>query len=103
MLLDEHREGRNQHRVELAGNALGKAVVVRGYHAQLLVLHPLLEGHHILRHVPYLLDGTATLDVEGSQDVLGLGTDGRLVGDVVGYGPHLLPVELLGIDEHAMV
>ena len=65
MLLDEHRESRYQHRVELAGNALCKAIVVRGNHAQLLVLYPLLEGNDILRHIPNLLNGATTLNVEG--------------------------------------
>ena len=103
MLLDEHRECWNQHGVELAGNALGKACIVRGYHTQFFVLHPLLEGNHILRHVPYLIDGTTTLDVEGVKNILSLGLDGCLVSDVIGNSPHLLPIELLGIDKHTVV
>ena len=65
MLLDKHRESRNQHRVELACHALCKAIVVRGYHTEFLVLHPLLEGNDILRHIPNLLNGATTLNVEG--------------------------------------
>ena len=103
MLLDEHGEGRNEHGVEFAGHALCKTCIVRSYHTQLFVLDPLLEGNDILGHVPDLLDGAAALDVEGVEDVLCLGTDGSLVGDIVGNGPHLLPVELLGIDEHSVV
>ena len=76
---------------------------MRSYHTQLFVLDPLLEGHDILGHIPDLLDGAAALDVEGVEDVLCLGTDGSLVGNIVGNGPHLLPVELLGIDEHSVV
>ena len=74
-----------------------------GHQAQLLVLDPLLEGHDVAGHVPDLFNRSAALDVEGVQDVLGLGTDGGLVGDVVGDGPHLLPVELLGVEEHAAI
>ena len=103
MLLDEHRERGDEHRVELTGHTLGKTGVVRGNHAQLLVLHPLFEGDDVLRHVPHLLHGAATLDVERVEDVLRLGADGGLVGDVVGDGPHLLPVELLRVDEQTVV
>ena len=73
------------------------------YHAQLLVLNPLFEGYDIFCHIPYLLNGAATLDVEGSQNILCLRTDSSLVGDVVGNSPHLFPVELLGIYEHAVI
>ena len=103
MLLDEHGEGGDEHGVELAGNAQCKSCIVGGNHAELLVLNPLLEGYDVLGHIPNLFDGAATLDLEGVEDVLCLGADGIFVGDVVGDGPHLLPVELLGIDKHAMV
>ena len=65
MLLNQHRESGDEHRVELACYPLSKARIVGSYHAQLLVLHPLLEGNDILRHVPYLLYGAATLNLEG--------------------------------------
>ncbi len=74
-----------------------------GYEAQLLVLHPLLKGDHILGHVPDLFDGAAAPNVEGVEDLLGLGADLLLVGDIVGDGPHLLPVELLGVEPHPVV
>ena len=74
-----------------------------GDEGDLLLLHPLLESHHILRHLPDLLHRAAALDVEGVQDALGLGPDGILVGDAVGDGPHLLPVELFGIQPHSVV
>ena len=102
-LLDQHGEGRDQHAVELAGYALGKSVVVRCDQAQLLVLDPLFESDHVFSHVPHLFDGSAALDVEGVQDVLCFGTDGVLIGDIVGDGPHLLPVKLLGVDPHSVV
>ena len=103
MLFDKHREGRNQHRVELAGNALGETVIVGGDHTELLVLHPLLKGYDIFRHVPDLFDGAATLDVERVEDILCLRTDSVLIGDIVGNRPHLLPVELLRIDKHTVI
>ena len=102
-LLDEHGEGGNQHGIQLSGHALGKAVVVGGDKAELLILDPLLEGHDVFGHVPDLFDRTAALDVEGIENILRLGADGLLVGDVVGDRPHLLPVKLLGVEPHAVV
>ena len=103
MLLDEHGESRNQHRVELTSHALSEASVVRGYHAQFLIFHPLLEGYHIACHVPHLLYGATTLYLEGIEDILSLSLDSSLICDVICNGPHLLPVELLGIDIHAVI
>ena len=103
VLLDEHGEGGDEHGVELAGDALCKSCIVGGNHAELLVLDPLLEGNDVLGHIPNLFDGAATFNLEGVEDVLSLGADGFLVGDVVGNVPHLFPIELLGIDIHAMV
>ena len=103
MLFDKHREGRNEHRVELAGNTLGKTVVVRSNHAQLFVLDPLLEGYNVFGHIPYFFDGSAAFNLEGVENILSLGTDGSLIVDVIGNGPHLLPIELLGINKHTMV
>ena len=74
-----------------------------GNERDLLVLHPLLKSHHILRHIPDLLDGAAALDVEGVQNVLRFGADRFLIGDVVRDRPHLLPVELLGVQEHTVI
>ena len=74
-----------------------------GDEAQLLLFHPGLEGHQVTGHVPDLLHGAAALDVEGVQNVLGLLADGGLVGDIVGDGPHFLPIELLGVQPHAVV
>ena len=102
-LLDEHGEGGDQHGVQHASLALGKAVVMGGDEGDLLVLDPLLEGHHIAGHLPDLFHGAAALDVKGVQNLLGLGTDNSLVGDVVGNSPHLLPVELLGVQPHPVV
>ena len=102
-LLDQHGESRNQHTVELAGYALRESVVVRGDQAELFVLDPLLESHHVSGHIPYLFDGSAAFDLEGVQDILCLGADRILIGDVVGDSPHLLPVELLGVDPHSVV
>ena len=102
-LLDEHGESGDQHGVELAGHALGKAVIVGSDEAQLLVLDPLLEGDHILCHIPDLFDGAAALDIEGVQNVLRLGADRFFIGDIVGDGPHLLPVKLLGVEPHTVV
>ena len=92
-----------KHGIQQAGLALGEPVVMGGDQAQLLVLDPLLEGHDVLCHLPDLFDAPAALDVKGVQDVLCLGTDGVLVGDVVGDGPHLFPIELLGVQEHAAI
>ena len=103
MLFDEHGEGWNQHGVELTGNALGETVVVGGDETQFLVFHPLLEGNDIFRHVPYLLYGTATLDIKGVKDILCLCPDGSLIGDVIGNRPHLLPVKLFGVEPHTMI
>ena len=103
MLLDQHGEGRNQHGVEFSGHALGKASIVRSNHTEFLVLNPLLESHHIFGHVPNLFDGAATFNLEGVEDILSLGADSLFVGDIVSDGPHLLPVELLGIDKHTVI
>ena len=108
-LPDEHGEGGNQHGIQFSGHALGKAVVMAGHEAQLLVLDPLLKGHHVAGHIPDLLDGSAgsrasvALDVEGVQNLLSLRTNYLLVGDIVGNGPHLLPVKLLGVEPHAVI
>ena len=102
-LLDEHRERRDQHRVQLTGHALGKAVVVAGDEGDLLVPDPLLKCDNVAGHIPDLLHRAAALNIEGVQNVLRLGADGILVGDVVGDGPHLLPVKLLGVEPHAVV
>ncbi len=71
--------------------------------AELLVAHPLLEGHDVFRHIPYLLDRAAALNVKGIEDLLGLGADRVLVGNIIGDRPHLFPVELLGVQPHAVV
>ena len=102
-LFDEHGEGGDEHGVQHTGLALGEAVVVGGDEAQLLLFHPGLKGHQVAGHVPDLLHGAAALDVEGVQNVLGLLADGGLVGDIVGDGPHFLPIELLGVQPHAVV
>ena len=102
-LLNQHGEGGNQHGVQLSGDALSEAVVVGGYESDLLILDPLLEGHNIASHIPDGLHRGAALDVEGVQDILRLGADGSLVGDVVSNGPHLFPVELLGVQLHPVV
>ena len=103
MLFDEHRECRNQHGVKLTSDTLCKSSIVGSYHTQFLVFYPLFESNDVLGHIPYLFNRAATLNLEGVEDVLGLSFDGSLVGDVIGDSPHLLPVELLGIDEHTMV
>ena len=74
-----------------------------GDEAQLLLLHPGLEGHQVTGHVPDLLHGAAALDIEGVQNVLGLLADSGLIGDAVSDGPHLLPVELFGVQPHAVI
>ena len=102
-LLDEHRERGDQHRVQLTGHALGEAVVVAGDEGDLLVPDPLLKCDNVAGHIPDLLHRAAALNIEGVQNVLRLGTDGVLVGDVVGDGPHLLPVKLLGVEPHTVV
>ena len=82
---------------------------MRGDESELLVFHPLFEGYHIACHVPHLLyklvggASLGALNVEGVEDVEGLGADGLLVGDIVGDGPHLLPVELFGVEPHTVV
>ena len=102
-LLDEHREGRDQHAVQLAGNTLGKAVIVACDEAELLVPDPALEGHNIFRHIPYLFDRAAAFDVEGVEDILRLCAYRLFVGDIVGDRPHFFPVKLLGVEPHAVV
>ena len=102
-LLDQHGEGWNQHGVQLTGNALGEAVIVRSHKGDLLVLDPLLKSNYILCHIPDGFHGSAALDVEGVQNVLGFGTDGGFIGNIVGNRPHLLPVELLGVQPHTVV
>ena len=102
-LLDEHGESRDQHGIQYARLALGEAVIVAGDESNLLVLHPLLEGYHILRHLPNFFNGAAAFNIEGVQDVLRLGADGCFIGDVVGDGPHLFPIELLGVQAHAVI
>ena len=104
-LLDEHGERRNEHGVEHAGLTLGIAIVVAGDQTDLLVLDPLLKGNDVLGH---LLDGLvahlgAALDVEGVENLGSLGVHGGLVIDVVGDGPHLLPVKLLGVETQTVV
>ena len=102
-LLDEHGESGDEHAVQHPGLALGKAVIMGGDKGDVLILHPLLEGHHVLCHLPDLFDGAAALNVEGVQNVLGLGPDGLLVSDIICDGPHLFPVELLGVQPHPMI
>ena len=103
VLFDEHGESRNQHGVELTSHPLCKTSIVRGNHTEVLILHPLFEGHHILSHVPDFFNSTATLNLEGVEDILSLGTDSCLVSDVIGNRPHLFPVKLLGVDKHPVV
>ena len=102
-LLDEHGKSGDEHTVQHARLALGEAVVVGGDKGNLFLLHPPLKGCYIPGHLPDLLHRAAALNLESVQDILGLGPDGILVGDIVGDGPQLLPVELLGIQEHPMV
>ena len=102
-LLDQHREGGNQHGIQHARLALCKAVIVGGHEGNLLVLDPLLKGNHVLGHIPDLFNRAAALNVEGVQNILRLGADGIFIGDVVSDGPHLLPVELLGVQPHTVV
>ena len=102
-LLDQHGEGRDQHGIQNAGLPLCKAVIVRGDEGDFLILYPLLKGNDVSGHVPHLLDGAAVLNVKGVQDVLRLCTDDFLICDAIRDGPHLLPVELLGIEPHAVV
>ena len=83
--------------------ALGEAVVVRSNETDFLVFHPLFEGNNVFGHIPNLFDGSATLDIEGVDNIFGLGADCSLVSDIVGNGPHLLPVELFGIYIHAVI
>ena len=76
-----------------------------GDQTDLLVLDPLLKGDDVLGH---LLDGLvgdlgAALDVEGVENLGSLGVHGSLVVDVVGDGPHLLPVKLLGVEAQTVV
>ncbi len=56
-------------------------------------------GEHIRRGHK----GSAACDVEGVEDIVGLGADSSFVGDVVGDGPHLFPVKLLGVQPHPMI
>jgi len=76
---------------------------VRSNESNLLILHPLLKGNHILCHIPDLFNRTATLEVEGVQNVLCLSIYGCFIGDVISNRPHFLPVELLGVQEHPVV
>ena len=69
----------------------------------MLLLDPLFKRDDVARHIPHFFDGAAALDVEGVQNILRLGADGGFVGDVIGDGPHLLPVELFGVQPHAVV
>ena len=103
VLFDEHGERRNKHRVQFAGYALCKAVVVRSDETQLLVFHPLLERHYVFRHIPYFIYRAAAFNLERIEYILCLRADSRLVGHMVGDSPHLLPVELLGIEPHTVV
>lgn len=104
-LLDEHGERRDEHGVEHAGLALGIAVVVAGDQTDLLVLNPLLKGDDVLGHLLDRLVGDlgAALDVEGVENLGGLSVHGSLVIDVVGDSPHLLPIELLGVETQTVV
>ena len=102
-LLDQHRECGDQHRIQHTRLALRKAVIVAGHKGNLLVLDPLLKRDHIAGHIPDLLDGAAALNVKGIQNILCLGANGVFIGDIVGNGPHLLPVELLGVEPHTVV
>ena len=104
-LLDEHRERRDEHGVEHARLALGVAVIVARHQADLLVTHPLLKRQHVARH---LLDGLvrnrgAALHVKRVENLGRLRVDCRLVIHAIGNGPHLLPVELLGVETQAVV
>ena len=102
-LLDEHRECRNQHRVQFAGHTLGKTVVVGSHKRNLFVLDPLLKGNNITGHIPDLFDRAAALNIKGIQNILCLGTNRFFIGDVIGNGPHFFPVKLLGVKPHAVV
>ena len=102
-LLDKHGERRDQHAVQHACLALGKAVVVGSNEGNFFILDPLLERHDILGHVPDLFHRAAAFDVEGVQDIFCLGADGGFVGDIVRDRPHLFPVELFGVQPHTVV
>ena len=102
-LFDQHGEGGDQHGVQFSGHALRESVIVRSHKADLLILHPLFEGHDIFCHVPYGLDVRAALDLERIENILRLGADRVFIGDVVSDGPHFFPVKLLGIKPHPVV
>ncbi len=74
-----------------------------GDERDVLILDPLLECDDVFRHVPDSLDGGAAFDVEGVDDVLRLLADGVFIINVVGDVPHVLPVELLGVEAHSVI
>ena len=71
--------------------------------AKLFVLHPLLKGNHIFCHFPYFFYTSAALDIKSVENILCLCADCFLVGNLIGNGPHLFPVKLLGIKVHSSV
>ena len=73
------------------------------HQSQLLVLYPLLKGHHVSGHLPDLFHRCAAFYVKGIQYILSLCPDGRLVVYIIGYGPDLFPVKLLCIQMHPVV
>ena len=69
----------------------------------MFILYPFLKGYHIFCHIPYFLNGSAAFDLKGIQDFLSFCTDCILICNIISNGPHFLPVELFGIQEHSVV
>ena len=74
-----------------------------GDQAEFFILDPLLKGDDIFCHLPYFFYASAAFNVKGVQNILCLCAYGCLICDIVCDSPHLFPVKLLGVEEHAAV
>ena len=69
----------------------------------MLIFYPFLKCYNVFGHIPYFLNGSAAFDIKGIKDILSFCTDCILICDIISDCPHLLPVELFGVEEHSVV
>ena len=69
----------------------------------MFVLYPFFKSNNVFGHIPYFLNGAAALNIECIKDILCFCPDCLLICNIISDRPHLLPVELLGVEEHPVV
>ena len=72
-------------------------------HAEVFFFYPLFKSNDIFCHIPYGFHRCTAFDIKSIQNILCFRTDRVFICDMIGNGPHFLPVELFGIEAHTVV